>query len=154
MKKFLSTVFLVTLVSANILSCVFAMAGRSSDGEGAAGDRALASELVGNILDAYRDYTFDDFSDKVSGDFAPDRLNFINNAENSSLEQDIIDITFTLNTVNAYDDKIGVSLEWRKKIRDKDTGDLELKKGSADLLFSKDADGWKLNRVSGDNPFL
>jgi len=117
-------------------------------------DRQVADELVGSVLNAYRDFSVPRFMDIFSDEYSPDRLGLINRISDSYSRIIVVDVDYFIDKVMQNSGILVVTFKWQKKVQQRDIGELVLTEGNATFVF-EDQDGvWKLIRIKGQNPLL
>lgn len=103
--------------------------------------------LIENTWDAFTQFSRQDFSGRISNDFIPDKNVFLNKAEDSFYKATPISLSFTINKVLESGNKISVSLSWKKKVADRDTGALFLIEGEGAIVFINQNDRWLIYKI-------
>ncbi|MDD4203099.1 MAG: hypothetical protein PHQ52_06500 [Candidatus Omnitrophica bacterium] len=154
MKKNFYIVLLAITTLGNMMSSVFAEPDNIDKNIEVLDEREIAQTVLESIFNVFENYTFIDFAGKISEEFNPSRNEFITNVDESFYEKDVLSLDFFMETVDLTENNLAVVFKWEKKLRDKDTGIVDLKQGRAEFVFVWVNDKWMLIKVAGDDPFL
>ncbi len=113
-----------------------------------------ATSLVRDNWKAFAQFRRQDFAERISNDFIPDKKDFLNDVEKSFYSATPINLFFTIDKVLESQDKMSISFSWKKKVADRDTSVMSLKKGAGTIVFINQNDQWLIYRIDGTSIFM
>jgi hypothetical protein len=115
--------------------------------------RALAQELIEQDWNLFASFQRQAFSDRISGDFVPDKYAFVNEVEASFYAAVPVDLSFTVNKALMQKKTFAVTIIWQRKTASRDSGDLILKEGECTIVYRNEKGQWLMNKIQGNSIF-
>ena len=114
---------------------------------------ALSQQLVQRDWDLFAGFQRQDFSDRVSDEFMPDKYAFLNETEASFHSATPLNFSFTIDKALMQGQKLAVTFSWQKKAASRSTGSLILKEGRCTTVYQNQNGQWLIYKIQGNSIF-